>query len=349
MIINLQARGSLTIVTNITFSLNIGCRFFLVIFADGFVKNGQLDLKLFRQLYWLAWFSFTSIEFTISAVAPIIKGEFLLATSRGRICILVTNVDGSEDQEEEMQMFIMKFVLVLQVVYALRFVKRIRKYVLGQCPGRKLSSIGKYRRNVVNLGCEFWCSVLGSCFPGIDYTVRKISMNQNPELVFLVNFVLLDGAFYLFFVTLFFALSRDYIPSKELIPDKCFFYVSWPKHLEPRRSSHIVSSLALQENTPPINVSFPVIPLVRRIVLTSKGRQYKIINYISTRKADLLLKRRNGPWLETKKERGTCPLIIQVQPACSVDENLDFDDLRSHQPSSSNKTIQIKGRFCYWM
>ena len=249
-------------------------------------------------------------------------------------------------------MFIMKFGLVVQLVYTLRFVKRIRKYVLGQCPGKKVSSIGKYRRNVVNLGCEFWCSVLGSCFPGLDYAVRKISMNQTPEFVFLVNFVLLDGAFYLFFVTLFFALSRDYIPSKELIPDKCFFYVSWPKHLEPRRSSHIVSSLALQENTPPINVSFPVIPLVRRIVLTSKGRQYKIINYVSTRKADLLLKRRNGPWLETKKERGTCPLIIQVQPACSVDENLDFDssqdDLRS-QPSSSTKSIQIKGRFCYWM
>ena len=297
-------------VANITFNLNILFRFFLVIYADGFVKMGHLDLKLFRQLYWLAWFSFTSIEFTIFAVAPIIKGEFLLATSRGRICILVTNVDGSEDEEEEMQMFIMKFVLVLQLVYALRFVKRIRKYVLGQCPGKKLSSIGKYRRNVVNLGCEFWCSVLGSCFPGIDYAVRKISMNQNPEFAFLINFVLVDSAFYLFFVALFFAQSRDNIPSRRLISDKYFFYVSLPKHLEPRRSCQIEPSLALQGV--PTNVSDSnFFPLLRRTVLSPEGRRYNITNYVSTREADVLQQRLS---LETQAKRKK--LIIEVQPLC---------------------------------
>ena len=356
MIINLQARGSLTIVTNITFSLNIGCRFFLVIFADGFVKNGHLDLKLFRQLYWLAWFSFTSIEFTIFAVAPIIKGEFLLATSRGRICILVTNVDGSEDEEEEVQMFIMKFVLVLQLVYAIRFVKRIRKYVLGQCPGRKLSSIGKYRRNVVNLGCEFWCSVLGSCFPGIDYAVRKISMNQNPEFAFLINFVLVDSAFYLFFVALFFAQSRDNIPSRKLISDKYFFYISLPKHLEPRRSCQIEPSLALQGV--PTNVSDSnFFPLLRRTVLTPEGRRYNITNYVSTREADVLQQRL---CLETRAKRKK--LIIEVQPLCSalicssksagpvhLDENTKAvwsQDHLSHS-CSSKKTFHAKGRFNY--
>ena len=40
---------------NITFNLNVAARFFIVIFAHDFVKNGQLDLKLFHQIYWLAW------------------------------------------------------------------------------------------------------------------------------------------------------------------------------------------------------------------------------------------------------------------------------------------------------
>ena len=262
-----------------------------------------------------------------------------------------------------MQMFIMKFVLVLQLVYALRFVKRIRKYVLGQCPGKKLSSIGKYRRNVVNLGCEFWCSVLGSCFPGIDYAVRKISMNQNPEFAFLINFVLVDSAFYLFFVALFFAQSRDNIPSRRLISDKYFFYVSLPKHLEPRRSCQIVPSLALQGV--PTNVSdshFPLFPLLRRTVLTPEGRQYNVTNYVSTREADVLQQRL---CLETRAKRKK--LIIEVQPLCSalicssksagqsppvnLDENskavCSQDDL-SHS-CSSRKTFHAKGRFNYLM
>ena len=40
---------------NITFNLNVAARFFIVIFAHDFVKNGQVDLKLFHQIYWLAW------------------------------------------------------------------------------------------------------------------------------------------------------------------------------------------------------------------------------------------------------------------------------------------------------
>ena len=210
-------------VTNITFNLNIGFRFFLVLHSDGFVKRGKLHLKLFRQLYWLAWATFVSITITVFAVRPMIRGDFHYATSRGRICIMVTNISGTEDNEEDtLQMFIIKFIAVVQLVYTLRFVRRIRKYVLGQCPRNILSSIGRYPRNVVNLRLEFWCSVLGSCFPSLDYAVRRISMNQTPAFAFFVNFVLLDGLLYLFFVGLFFALSRNEVPSKRVTPENYF-------------------------------------------------------------------------------------------------------------------------------
>ena len=45
----------LIVMMNITFNLNVAARFFIVIYAHDFVKNSQLDLKLFRQIYWLAW------------------------------------------------------------------------------------------------------------------------------------------------------------------------------------------------------------------------------------------------------------------------------------------------------
>ena len=40
---------------NITFNLNVAARFFIVAYAHDFVKNGQFEVRLFYQIYWLAW------------------------------------------------------------------------------------------------------------------------------------------------------------------------------------------------------------------------------------------------------------------------------------------------------
>ena len=40
---------------NVTFNLNVAARFFIVIFATDFVKNGELDLRLYHEIYWLVW------------------------------------------------------------------------------------------------------------------------------------------------------------------------------------------------------------------------------------------------------------------------------------------------------
>ena len=51
----MQVRSILLVMMNITFNLNVAARFFIVIYAPDFVKKGQVDLKLFHQIYWLAW------------------------------------------------------------------------------------------------------------------------------------------------------------------------------------------------------------------------------------------------------------------------------------------------------
>ena len=349
-------------ITNITFNLNIAFRFFLVIYADGFVKKGQLDLKLFKQLYWLAWFGFISIELTMFPITPMIKGDFHFATSRGRICIMIGHLDDVEEQEDSLQMYIMKFGLVVQFLYTLSFVKRIRKYVFGQCPGNNFSSIGRYRRNIVNLRWEFWCSVLGSCFPGVDYVVRKISMSQNPTFAFIVNFVLLDSVLYLFFMVFFLSVRREPIPSKEEAPKKCSFYVSKPRYLEPRRSKQIASSLALEERLISVRkCQFPNIPLIRKTVPQPEGNmKYRVTNYISTKTADHGNQQmRNGAWLETcAREKlfkncatqSVCP--VQLKSVCSVQLNGNPDVIESHlkqnNPSCSSKqTCKSNCRFIY--
>ena len=60
---------------NITFNLNVAARFFIVIFAPDFVKNGQVDLKLFHQIYWLAWMVMVGKKINLSPFGG--EGEFL--------------------------------------------------------------------------------------------------------------------------------------------------------------------------------------------------------------------------------------------------------------------------------
>ena len=40
---------------NITFNFNVAARFFLITYGLDFVKKGQLQLKLYHQIYWIAW------------------------------------------------------------------------------------------------------------------------------------------------------------------------------------------------------------------------------------------------------------------------------------------------------
>ena len=68
-LIYLQVRSVMIVMMNITFNLNVAARFFfvariiritffrffIVAYAHDFVKNGQFEIRLFHQIYWLAW------------------------------------------------------------------------------------------------------------------------------------------------------------------------------------------------------------------------------------------------------------------------------------------------------
>ena len=341
-------------VANITFNLNILFRFFLVLHADGFVKRGQLNLKLFRQLYWLAWTTFVTIEVIVFAGAPIFKGDIFHSNSRGRICTMLSN-HGEVflgDEEDIVKTSYTKFGLIVQLVYTIRFVKRVRRYVKGHCPRNKMSSIGKYRRNVVNMHWEFGCSVLGSCFPSIDYALRKISMTYIPQFAFLVNFVLIDSMVYLFYIFLFFALRRNDIPTKRELPAKCTFYISHPKHLEPRRSTPNTCSLVGQDDTNVGAYQFPNIPVVRKAVLPSEGRQYKMLNYVSTQKTDQIQQsRRNSLWLNAMKSRQAELLYVRPLNSIGFDENHSVSSCGKSNPqnicSPPRHNLLFNRRFIY--
>ena len=175
-------------------------------------------------------------------------------------------------------------------------------------------------------------------------------MSQSPAFAFFVNFVLLDGLLYLFFVSLFFALSRHDVPSKEVILENYFHHVSHSQQLVPRRPRHIVSSLPLQGVSNDSESPFPYIPYVRKIVIPTKGRQYKVINHVSTREPDAVEPPgRNGVWLETLRKNDK--RLVKVENFHPVRSEF-YDVACTHSSpakpcSSSAKTFYVNGRFNY--
>ena len=85
----MQVRSLLIVMMNITFNLNaaarffivpytriavkISIRFFIVVFAHDFVKNGQFEVRLFYQIYWLAWMARVGKHATLNAKKTAIK------------------------------------------------------------------------------------------------------------------------------------------------------------------------------------------------------------------------------------------------------------------------------------
>ena len=118
----------------------------MVVHAEGFVKKNGLDLKLFKQLYWLvwhydlpdlvfrlAWLVFVTIALTPSPITPIIKGGFPQNTYRGQVCLLQEKIEGN--QENFKKGFLERFPQIVEIIYTLRFVRKMNKFVDGQCPG----------------------------------------------------------------------------------------------------------------------------------------------------------------------------------------------------------------------
>ena len=197
-------------------------------------------LEFDQGIIRLAWLVFVTIALTPSPITPIIKGGFPQNTFRGQVCLLQEK--NEKNQENFKKGFLERFPQVVEIIYTMRFVRQVNKFVDGQCPGRKMSSIGKYRRNILGLQSTFWAALFGAFFPLLDYFVRFLSRTLTKWQAFYVNFVILDSIVYLFYVSILVVAWMHHIPNLKETPRRIVFYVSKPQKLEPRRCCDVVSN-----------------------------------------------------------------------------------------------------------
>ena len=189
------------------------------------------------------------------------------------------NQDGDERVEEIYKKdFFVRFFLLIQIFYSVRFFYRMTRYTKGQCPRGKMSSIGKYQRNILGLKSTFWAGVSGSLFPLIQNILRTVTEHALSRWhAFYANFIILDSLLYLFYISIFLVASLKDVPSVSDPPRKTTFYASRPTKLEPRRpkTQFKVSGLPPVPNSSSTQIvkreGFEEVQMMQKIVKSSFG------------------------------------------------------------------------------
>ena len=235
VLINAQSVTTVVLAVNAFFCFVFRC--LVVIHAEkGLIVKGKPDLRLLNQLYWLIVLSFTTVNIFIIFYfyQTIIITENFVSSSPMAICLMV---NGKEDSEKKDGLSgIRPAFLFIQYACMSYLNMSLNRFLKGHCPGRKMSCIGKRRRNVVSLKETFWLIHMIMLSGFLDDTLESVFMYLkiflSQKSIFLlwsfINFISKEGL-YLILPMLVEKPSIEKRNAKN-IP----FYTRAPKVLEPR-------------------------------------------------------------------------------------------------------------------
>ena len=224
-------------------------RSFLIIHAQGFILNGQLNLKLFRQLYWIITTIF--IFNGCNGDQPMyLSGKFPEDLVRGKICLLMPINNERERKKHQTVIFGVLITFgFIATVYVLYLAVRSKRAIKTQCTGKSMSFMGSYRRNMINfrettIWSIVWCI---NCIFYPVYIELMEGLDLSPRTAFFI-----DTFYYVFLLqinslSLVFILSSRHMPNGgKGTPKPSQFYVQAPLVLTPRRPAQPLSSLPFQ-------------------------------------------------------------------------------------------------------
>ena len=229
-------------ILDVSFFLSVVFRYFLVLYAEGFVKKGTLDVKLLKQIYWLVWVVLVTIGLVPFLITPIVLDDFPRDKFRGQLCLGVF-VPEDENESQPDHLFLQPHIsMALMVFYMVRFNNRVKKYIHGNCPRQRVSCIGKYKRNVIGLKTTYTTALALHCFTFAIKFFRQPTKYLSASNAFLVNYIVLDSFIYLFAFCVFLYARRQDIPDREDAKSQVDFYLSKNRPLQPRRPNNNLDS-----------------------------------------------------------------------------------------------------------
>ena len=162
--------------------ISFGFRHFLILYADrGLVRNGRPNLGLFSQLYWIVVGSFVTLGFAMAPGKNLLRGNFALQDmNRGKACLLGDMPEHSSKSQAKYK----GVALALCVILAVRVTyqrRQLRQFISCLCPNKRMSCLGKFRRNVISLTQTYWwllwwCVAMTACCLSVDYGQPYLSV-----------------------------------------------------------------------------------------------------------------------------------------------------------------------------
>ena len=229
--------GYAAILFSISTFFSVLWRSFLVLHAQGFIRNGQVNLQLFSQLYWVIAISFFCLGLIPNQVLHL-KGTFPKYSVRGQICLLTPLDDETREKGDgkvASGLFLAFGLNALLFVFYLS--SRSKRLIKGMSPRSKMSCIGLYPRNFLDYKETLALSIAWSTFAMLYGVIIELFkyFNLSPGHAFFID------TFYYIFVcemvtlSIVFALSYRDIPVFTKPKKIRHFYVHRPTNLVPRR------------------------------------------------------------------------------------------------------------------
>ena len=226
----------------IIFLFSFEFRVFLVLYAErGLVKNGQPNLHLFYQLFWIVVVTFVFSGLASSFGGNLLKGNFLLQDlNRAKACLLGNMPNYSVQIHFKKKAIIYAFISI-GFFGLVRFKLKVRRFISGLCPNGRMSCVGNFKRNVINLnqtflGFVWWCFAMTFCCISIDYGDGYLSAKTQFWIWNLSGFLGYEG------MQLFLPFLLD-VPSQGSVPStNPEFYVRKP-NLEPRIPKYSIDNV----------------------------------------------------------------------------------------------------------
>ena len=208
-------------------------RLFLVLYADrGLVKNGKPNLDLFCKLYWVVIVVLLIFGFAMFHGGNLLKGNFILQDSnRLRACLLGNMPEHSNKIHLKKKAIVYAFI-VIAFFRLLQFKIQVKHFILGLCPNGRMSCIGNFKRNAINLNQTFWwslwwCFASTLCCISVDYGHGYLSSKSQFWIWNMSGFILYEGTL------LFLPFFLDVPNLGTVLTPNLEFYVRKPI-LEPR-------------------------------------------------------------------------------------------------------------------
>jgi hypothetical protein len=239
----IQTRFVTGIVCGMSVFFSFIFRTFLILHFDrGLVNKAGPNLKLFHQLFWTVLTTFILVILAIYPTSHQLKGIYPEGSKRGKMCLMLDFPGDNDFVSEGLKVRMFNIIIPFLLVVAVALLNmRVKRFLAGHCPRKRMSCIGVYQRNVITYSQTtllVLCWVLSVFLDALlAFSVEINSQSWSRQMVFWLWNI---KGFITNFVDLMLPIVMFVTPHEEIVNSSPVeFYTRKSVTLEPRRPETI--------------------------------------------------------------------------------------------------------------